>query len=453
MINTIHFYRSLKDSLNAISPGLCLAKWYEVTIHLQNGHTHSCHHPTTHKIPLSELENNPGALHNTIHKKTVRKEVLSGKRPDECRHCWNIEDTVKNDNIFADRIIKSGYPGLPSIDETVSAGPLANPFPKYLEVSFSSTCNFKCTYCSVEVSSAWMKELQKFGPYNTEIPLATIESIKHISKFPITDKEFNPYIDAFWKWWPELYPNLTLMRLTGGEPLLSAHTFKVFQWILSNPKPDLELALNSNMGVPTILINRFINSVKLLIESNSIKEFTLFTSCEAHGSNAEYIRHGMDYQKWLDNCSLFLTEVPDASMSVMVTYNAMSPVSYLSYLIDMSKLKEKFPGRIIVDTALLSNPKCMSIDILSEEFMIYIQQQVAYIKLMCAKGIYHEYELHQMKRVEEYFKSRLVSPLPNVDVLRRDFKVFVDEHDRRCETNFLETFPKMKDFYKLCNES
>jgi len=53
------------------SPTMCTAKWLQSTIYLQNGTTHSCHHPAVHKIPLEELKDNPSALHNTIHKKRI----------------------------------------------------------------------------------------------------------------------------------------------------------------------------------------------------------------------------------------------------------------------------------------------------------------------------------------------------------------------------------------------
>ena len=81
-----------EQKLNDISPSMCMAKWYQVTIHLQNGHTHSCHHPGTHQVPLDELAANPSALHNTLHKKKLREEMVSGVRPKECDYCWRIED-------------------------------------------------------------------------------------------------------------------------------------------------------------------------------------------------------------------------------------------------------------------------------------------------------------------------------------------------------------------------
>ena len=43
-------YLRVKDELDAVGPGMCAAKWTQVTLQLQSGHNHSCHHPKTHKI-------------------------------------------------------------------------------------------------------------------------------------------------------------------------------------------------------------------------------------------------------------------------------------------------------------------------------------------------------------------------------------------------------------------
>ena len=81
-----------RDELNEISPSFCVAKWKQVTIHLQNGHTHSCHHPQTHYVSVEELKRNKTALHNSEYKKEQRKLMLEGKRPEECDYCWRVED-------------------------------------------------------------------------------------------------------------------------------------------------------------------------------------------------------------------------------------------------------------------------------------------------------------------------------------------------------------------------
>jgi hypothetical protein len=52
-----------------------------------------------------------------------------------------------------------------------------------------------------------------------------------------------------------------------------------------------------------------------------------------------------------------------------------------------------------------------------------------------------------MKRIYELFINRD----KNSQVLnRRNFKAFLDEHDRRRGTDFLATFPEMARFYSGC---
>ena len=105
MTDEVRKIKETRDQLNAVSPSFCTAKWLQVTMHLQNGHTHSCHHPQTHKIPLEELRSNPTALHNTEFKKRQRRMMLNGIRPKECQYCWNVED-LGGDHI-SDRHLKS----------------------------------------------------------------------------------------------------------------------------------------------------------------------------------------------------------------------------------------------------------------------------------------------------------------------------------------------------------
>ena len=76
--------------LNSISKSFCAAKWYNASLHLGHGYTNSCHLPLPHPIDLEEIKKNPSALHNTKHKKEMRKMMLTGVRPAECSYCWKI---------------------------------------------------------------------------------------------------------------------------------------------------------------------------------------------------------------------------------------------------------------------------------------------------------------------------------------------------------------------------
>ena len=264
-----------KKKLDAVGCGFCLAKWTQVTMHLHNGTTHSCHHPEPHKVSLEELSRNPTALHNSKVKKMARKEMLENKRPSECSYCWNVED---NSTSFSDRIFKSSEPwSEPYFDEISKSDWRDNFNPKYVEVSFSNTCNFKCAYCGPEYSSKWMEEINDHGPYKLSFDYNGTKRMEERNTKPYKHSEDNPYVNSFWEWFPELYKSMDTFRITGGEPLLSKDTWKVLDFILQTDEPNrnLKLSINSNLGVPDNLIDRLIEKLDEIIRNNLVKEIVL----------------------------------------------------------------------------------------------------------------------------------------------------------------------------------
>ena len=249
------FYVSMKKDLDSVGNGMCLAKWTQVTLQLQSGHNHSCHHPATHKISETEIARNPSALHNTKYKKLRRKEMLQGVRPSECDYCWNVED---NSDRFSDRVFKSAESwSFPYKEEIFESDWRADYNPKYVEVAFSNACNFKCMYCGPSFISKWVEEIEKHGGYPTTDTFNDIQWMIKENKMPIKHSEYNPYTEAFWKWWPELYQELHTFRITGGEPLMSKDTFKVLDYIIEHPNPNrkLKLAINSNLDYAKKIIH------------------------------------------------------------------------------------------------------------------------------------------------------------------------------------------------------
>ena len=451
---------NFRNKINDISTSFCVAKWKQVTVHLHNGRTHSCHHPVPHHIPLEEIAVDVSALHNTKFKKEQQQLMLAGERPDECDYCWKVEDSDPNGEVFSDRVMKSiDHWARPHIDEIV-ANPDKSHNPSYLELSFSSVCNFKCSYCTPEVSSKWMEEIKEYGSYPTSTRLHSIEWLKDNNRLPYLEREVNPYVDAFWNWWPDLYPNLKVLRITGGEPLLTKHTFKLMDFILANPRPDLELNINSNLCVPEKLFVEFMDVLKRIQDAGAVKTVKIYTSCEAKGPRAEYIRHGLNYNQWLDNCNRLMQTVPHCKITVMSTYNALSVTSFKEFLQDMLEFRLAYTNEIDrhpigIDIPYLRWPNHQTVDILTDDYAVQIQEQIdfmvanqqqTYIPELCGRGFY-DYEINRMRRVLSVFNDRKID-LTN----RKDFVKFVDEHDRRRGTNFLQTFPEMTKFYNECKE-
>jgi len=446
-----------RDKLNTVGCGFCLAKWTQVTMHLQTGLNHSCHHPSVHKIPLTEIQRNPKALHNTKYKKQKRKEMLEGNRPSECEYCWNIED---NSDSYSDRTYKSSEPwSAPHFDEIANSDWREDFNPRYVEVSFSNTCNFKCSYCGPAYSSQWFQEVKQHGPYVNNF--GSLDDLKLNNSLPILHGEFNPYVEAFWSWWPELYRDLNTFRITGGEPLLSKDTWAVLDYIINQSEPNRELkfAINSNLGVGDDLIDRLINKLERIIDEDRVKEIILFTSIDSFGDQAEYIRHGLDTSRFWGNIDKLLSKLPKLTITIMSTYNLMSPFGYNKLINKVYEVKKQHsnPNRywqhpILLDTSYLRFPRHQSVRLLYPEHKDLIlknAEEALFLGVPIFDNIHMgmtEVETSKIKRIYDWSISGMAEY--DLGEERRSFIKFVDEHDKRRGTNFLKTFPELEEFYK-----
>lgn len=432
--------KNTKDRLDKVSPSFCLAKWTQVTLRLSDGYNHSCHHPSMHPASIEEIKKDPSALHNTQYKKKLRQQMIDGTRPSECEYCWVAED-AGDPNVFSDRIRKSSAFWSTPYYDSIVADPMQDINPAYVEVMFNNTCNLKCSYCGPRASSKWAEEIKQYGGYPTS---------DYFNNFDVTNmvkqRDENPYIEAFWKWWPELYKDLKAFRITGGEPLLSKHTFKIMENIAANPKQDFNFEINTNLSVPDELIDKMISSLRNV----KAKQKFIYTSCEGYGAKGEYGRHGLNYKKWKANVEKILTELPDCKVSIMSTYNVFSVTSYYDFIQDIIELRNKYEKkvsdrRLFVDTALLRSPHFLSIFILSNTFQPYIKKQVDLFE----SSRFAIAETNSMKRVLSVYNNRK-QDYPELQSDRKDFVKFIDEHDRRRGTDFLSTFPEMEQFFYEC---
>lgn len=444
-----HLENIVSSKINSVSPCFCLAKWTGVTLHLEAGTTHSCHHPPVHVIPLEEVQKNPAALHNTQHKIEQRRKMIDGERPDECDYCWRIEDLKTNE--ISDRLIKSSADwSLPYIEEILFNPYTENYKPKYLEVSFSTKCQFKCSYCSSNSSSSWEEEIRKYGDYVTGAGRKLVE---------ILIEEENPYIDAFWKWWPEVKNSLHTFRITGGEPLLSPSTFKVLESLNNEPLPNLNIAINSNMCAPPVLMDKFLKLVDEITKFKRVKTFELYVSVDAHGKQAEYIRNGLNYDIFWDNIEKYLLLNDTSKITIMCTFNALSLFSFIDLLKKIMEINLKYRTDnrklpIYLDIAFLRHPDYQTVLVMPDTFIPKMEEIVNFIfenqwnKTENNVG-FHEDQYIKSKRILEWMRQGVDAQKKSE--LQRDFYRFFNQHDRRRNTEVLKTFPELSEFWELCH--
>ena len=428
------------------SASFCGAKWYNATIWLGSGQTTSCHHPLPHQVSVADVLGNPKALHNTPKKKAERAQMQCGERPAGCDYCWKIED-IGRDNI-SDRVYKTKIYS----DEDLS---YAHKLPsesdvdlQTLEIAFDRTCQFSCSYCNPAFSSAWVRDINQHGPYqNLESDGRNHFTHAHDSSQLYKLGETNPYVEAFFQWWEsDLHKTLKELRLTGGEPLMSGDTWRLLEWFQKHDT-DVQFALNSNLGAKDDLIDR------MIAVSHSIKKFHLYTSNEAVGPQAEYIRDGMDWQVWANNVEKVLSNGHITGFHMMCTINALCLDSLDTFLDIVLQWKQEWGASFPTFTLnILRFPSFQSPLVLPDDLrMAYKQRLQVWYDHNHTNDHLHEMELNQLQRLIDYLD---VVKTPHAGaaeqhVLQRDFKNFYSQYDRRRGKNFTETFPTLAEWYNF----
>jgi hypothetical protein len=402
--------------------------------------THSCHHPGKHVIPLEELARNPSALHNTRYKKEQRRKMLAGERPAECGYCWEAEDAGA---AYSDRLIKSTDPWAWPHLETVRNRPWdADIQPTFLEVMLDDVCNFSCAYCIADSSTSIAAEMKTFGDYAVHI-----DNSARRSRRPALAGE-NPYLKAFWQWLPEVLPGLEVLRLTGGEPLLSPVFQDVLGYLRERRLPGLRLGVNSHFGHSTARMRDFVAQMRALMDGGHVGRLELYTSADTCGEAASYIRHGLDYARWLANVELAASALPDVPLIVMCTFNILSVSGFRGFLRDIHGLKSRHP-QLLLDISSLRKPGYLRADIADAAALEDMAGSLAEMKSVGAPG-FSKHEIAKMETVCRWAGRAGREADPKWRINRADFFRFIKEYDRRKKRDFLKTFPDRRELFLAC---
>jgi len=451
MTNKSVFMSSAEQMKEQLGPALCLAKWKQVSLHLPTGLNNSCYHPPLHAIPVENLETNPGSLHNTPHKKEQRRIMLRQQRPEECSYCWNMEDQGK----LSDRHYRSGEPwAAVDFDVINNSTGEEDVVPSYVEVNFNHACNLSCSYCSPQFSSTWQAEVDRWGGYPTS---RVHNDPGHFvgRNRPIPVKDPNPYVEAFWRWWPELYPQLEHFRMTGGEPLMDRNTYRVFDHVIENPSKKLHLNVTSNFSVEQSLFDRYLTAVQTICDGR-IEHFMQYVSLDGWGAQAEYMRHGMTFDLVWNRVDQYLTEVPSYnSLTFIITMNNLSVSSLQQLLEGILQLRRRHSTayqRVWFDTPVLRQPAWQSLQILPESYAQRLESVRDWMSehVTTESDPYNGFKDYEIARLDRDIAWMRSAQAQDHSTAQADFYRFFSEHDRRRGTDFLTTFPEMRAWWARC---
>jgi len=175
----------------------------------------------------------------------------------------------------------------------------------------------------------------------------------------------------------------------------------------------------------------------------------IYTSQEATGSAAEYIRDGLDYAAWQAN----VTQLLDAGITVhcMCTINALcleTLPDHLNYLVGLKKKYSK--EKVIFTLNILRFPSFQSALVLPKDLRTQFRNQlVEFLEQHQDHNYLHEHEINHSQRLIDYLD---VVKTPHSEAfelpkLLNDFREFYTQYDQRRNKHFPQAFPTLKEWY------
>jgi organic radical activating enzyme len=363
--------------------------------------------------------------------------MIAGERPAGCEYCWKIEDMGRD--AVSDRVYKSKIYPIAALKEAYETPVDQDVDLRTLEIAFDRTCQFACSYCNPAFSSTWVKDIRNNGPYMGLVSDGRNHfTHEHSSAQLYRFGETNPYVEAFFAWWEsDLHSTLQELRITGGEPLMSGHTWKLIDWFRNNPgRSNTRLAINSNLGAD-VDVDRLLDSIQGL-------DVDIYTSQEAVGVQAEYIRDGLDYTAWQANVEKILASRRVRTLHFMGTINALCLPSLSDHLRYLLELKQRH-GRDAVSYTLniLRFPSFQSALVMPHDLRARFAAELKELHYRNQHNpLFHEHELDHLQRLIDYLDVVETPHSEAFDMPRllNDFHEFFSQYDRRRNKNFAETF-------------
>jgi len=396
----------------------CQSKWTWSTIYLNQMATASCHRVTPVSFTLEDFDN----FHNIPKKLNDRKLMLEGKWPTGgCEYCQEIEESGGWSDRQHNLEIRGLTPPELEIDPTSIVVT-----PRLVEIFAQNTCNLSCTYCNANLSSRIEQENKKFGEFNfkgVHIP---------VTNTPTLAAE---YLERFFAWLEKNISVLRRLHLLGGETFIQHELMsKVLNILHQHPNPDLELCVFSNLNTPKKYWDLYINQIKDLQHQGHIRVFDLTASIDCWGAESEYARSGLNLQKFEEYFS-WASEQEDwlrLNVNQTVTALTMKTMPDLIEKIDHYS-KNKHIGhyfQFYTGPQMFHHPKQYAYSFWKNDFEnIFkampkrtVAQLEAIPRMQGMQSLLMQSKQHNYKEIEK-------------------LHVYLDELDRRRNTNWREIFP------------
>jgi organic radical activating enzyme len=218
---------------------------------------------------------------NSENFKTIRKKMINGEFPPECKTCYfyeknNVYSKRMESNLKFKHLIDGSY------SNTNEDGSLKNVNYKYIELRLGTVCNLKCVTCNPFSSNRWNEDVGVFKDTEFE------------SNYFKCDIRTEWFRDT--KFYDDLLNNcdgLEEIWINGGEPtLIKEHAYFLEKLIDSGKSKEINLHYSINV---TSLPDKFIDIWK------QFKNVRLHLSIDDLYERNDYVRYGSQWGNIFEN--------------------------------------------------------------------------------------------------------------------------------------------------------
>ena len=279
---------------------LCLAPWVHTYLSPQTERRMCCasREPAQNFRQYIDTDSGTGnyipitlAEHwNNDHMRSVRRRMMAGERLPECEVC---NDQLLNTDVYRTyfwHLFKHKYNDLMAATHKDGS---CDVLPVSWDYRFSNLCNFKCRTCGDMLSSAWdteQKTHRMIDWTNSKNNWMLPQVREQISKFQDSqiEQEFNDAVEQH---------RVEEVYWVGGEPLMYEQHWRYMQRIIElGDGPQVYARYNTNLSRVDY---RGINLYRHIL--SGLRDWQICASLDGTGSIGEYIRTGLDYDRWLEN--------------------------------------------------------------------------------------------------------------------------------------------------------
>jgi hypothetical protein len=248
------------------------------------------------KEDLGHVSDNIPSVFNGGKNIWIKQQMLDGKLIDSCRQCW--PDTQRS---MRDAFIHDYYR-----PETAANFDDVNKFQlQYLDLRWHNTCNFACVYCGHVVSSSWAAELGIHQRMDSD-------QVNKLKDYILNNLE-----------------HVNHVYLAGGEPLLMKENAELLER-LHTINPNVRIFVNSN-------ISHAKPSNPVYQQLQKFPNTFWIISAEDTGNRFDYIRHGGNWQEFVDNLAQIEQDFEHRQIgfnAVLCALNGLSIWNFVDWIVD-----------------------------------------------------------------------------------------------------------------------